>query len=110
PQDHDAPTSHADDSGRYEIPASRGSIPVPRTSTQCSFCDATERRLVSGMGTTGKPVAICASCAARLTPVAAEVVCDFCGQLAPETAHDRGATVCKDCIDLALTIFGDADG
>jgi hypothetical protein len=100
----------ADDSGQFEIPKSRASIPAPRAGGRCSYCDATERRLVYGSSTPRRDVAaVCASCAAGLTPGLAEATCDFCDQIAEQTATAKDTTICKDCVDLALTIFADAE-
>ncbi len=103
--------SGADDSGQFEIPKSRASIPVPRAGARCSFCErsATDRRLVSGTSATrGEVAAICAACASGIATTAAEASCDFCDQIAGETSQQKGTTICRDCVDLALMIFGDA--
>jgi hypothetical protein len=104
----------ASDSGQFKIPQSRTSIPVPRAGRACSFCDkpADAHRLVSGTAVTKKdPAAVCASCAARLEAArkGASARCDFCQQEAADTVHERQTTICRECIDLALAIFGDAD-
>ncbi len=104
--------SGADDSGQFAIPKSRTSIPAPRAGARCSFCErlATERRLVSGTSPTRREAsAVCASCAAGITLARAEATCDFCDQNAQETAKGRGTTICRGCVELALTIFGDAE-
>jgi glyoxylase-like metal-dependent hydrolase (beta-lactamase superfamily II) len=104
--------SGADDSGQYEIPKNRASIPAPRAGARCSFCDrsASDRRLVSGTSAAAREVAaICAACASGLTTSSAEATCDFCDQIAEEVAQQKGTTICRGCIDLALTIFGDAE-
>jgi hypothetical protein len=104
--------SGADDSGQFEIPKSRASIPAPRAGARCSFCErsASDRRLVSGTSATRREVAaICAACAAGIATSSAEATCDFCDQVADETAAQKGTTICRDCVNLALTIFGDAE-
>jgi hypothetical protein len=104
--------SGADDSGQFEIPKSRASIPAPRAGGRCTFCDraSAERRLVYGTSLPRREVAaVCASCAAGLTTSTAEATCDFCDQIAQETATAKDTTICKDCVDLALTIFADSD-
>jgi glyoxylase-like metal-dependent hydrolase (beta-lactamase superfamily II) len=102
----------SEDSGQFLIPQSRSSVPVPRAAAKCSFCErlATDHRLVSGT-TAGfrEPAAVCAPCAARLDPADLRAVCDFCQQQADVTARDKDVTICKECLDLALTIFGDAE-
>ena len=103
--------SGADDSGQFEIPKSRASIPAPRAGVRCSFCErsASDRRLVSGTANRREVAAICAACASGLTPAPAEATCDFCDQIAEETASQKGTVICRGCVDLALTIFGDAE-
>ncbi len=104
--------SGADDSGQFEIPQSRASIPAPRAAARCSFCDrsASDRRLVSGTSATRRETAaVCASCAAGLVIAKTEATCAFCDQIAGDTAESNGTIICRDCVELALTIFGDAD-
>jgi glyoxylase-like metal-dependent hydrolase (beta-lactamase superfamily II) len=102
----------ASDSGRFKIPASRSSIPAPRAGSKCSFCgkSADEHRLVSGTAMVKRePAAICTLCAARLECGAAAARCDFCQQSAGETAAEQGTVICRECLDLALAIFGDGE-
>jgi glyoxylase-like metal-dependent hydrolase (beta-lactamase superfamily II) len=102
----------AEDSGQFRIPASRSSVPVPRAASKCSFCErlAVDHRLVSGTATAFRePSAVCAPCAARLEPAQVRATCDFCQQQAELTVREREVTICRECLDLALAIFGDAD-
>jgi glyoxylase-like metal-dependent hydrolase (beta-lactamase superfamily II) len=101
-----------EDSGQFKIPQSRTSIPVPRAGSACSYCgrSAHDHRLVSGTAVSRRePSAICAPCAARLAAGATAARCDFCQQDATQTAREKETTICKDCLDLAVAIFGDAD-
>jgi hypothetical protein len=102
----------AEDSGQFLIPPSRSSVPVARVAAKCSFCErlAADHRLVSGTAVGFRePSAVCAPCAARLDPTESRATCDFCQQQADLTARDRDVTICRECLDLALTIFGEAD-
>jgi hypothetical protein len=111
PEEPSAPRA-AEDSGQFRIPQSRSSVPVPRAASKCSFCErlAADHRLVSGTPVGFRePAAVCAPCAARLEPATARATCDFCQQPADLTARERDVTVCRECLDLALAIFGDAD-
>jgi len=103
----------ASDSGQFKIPARRSSIPALRAGSKCGFCDcsAADSKLVSGTAlSTRESAAVCAACAARLECKIQSARCNFCDQIADETARERETTICRDCVELALAIFGDGDG